>query len=114
MPGVREGGQLFEISRKADVDDDSDLDLYESSSPIQVASAAGLARLAPNGLLKQRESVDVSCLKPALVKMIRQIERRFGNRAVARPDDDAGGFTSACRNQWKGDLRDHRAGPFSG
>lgn len=82
LPGVREGGQLFEISRKANVDDDSDLDLYESSSPIQVASAAGLARLAPNGLLKQRESVDVSCLKPALVKMIRQIERRFGNRAV--------------------------------
>ncbi|KFB10258.1 YcbK family protein [Nitratireductor basaltis] len=82
LPGVRQGGQLFEISRKANVDDDSDLDLYESESPIQVASAAGLARLAPNGLLKQRESVDVSCLKPALVKMVRQIERRFGNRAV--------------------------------
>lgn len=82
LPGVRQGGQLFEISRKANVDDDSDLDLYESEAPIQVASAAGLARLAPNGLLKQRESVDVSCLKPALVKMVRQIERRFGSRAI--------------------------------
>ena len=35
--------------------------------PVQLASAAGLARLAPNGLIKQHDGVDVACLKPALV-----------------------------------------------
>ena len=47
-----------------------------------MASAAGLARLAPNGLLKQRETVDTACLKPNLVRMLKQVERHFGKRLV--------------------------------
>ena len=47
-----------------------------------MASAAGLARLAPNGLLKQRETVDTACLKPKLVRMLKQVERHFGKRLV--------------------------------
>ena len=42
----------------------------------------GLARLAPNGLLKQRESVDTACLKPKLVRMLKAVERHFGKRLV--------------------------------
>lgn len=82
LPGVRQSS-LFEIKRRDSLDDDSDVDVHEDEeSPVQYASAAGMARLAPNGLLKQRESVDVACLKPSLVRMLKQIEQRFGKRIV--------------------------------
>uniref|UniRef100_Q11H06 Peptidase M15A n=1 Tax=Chelativorans sp. (strain BNC1) TaxID=266779 RepID=Q11H06_CHESB len=82
LPGVRPGEQLFEI-RLGTLNDDGDVDIYEQEEGYyQVASAAGLARLAPNGLLKQRESVDVSCFKPKLVHVLKTIERRFGKRVV--------------------------------
>ncbi len=65
LPGVRKTS-LFEIKRKSGIDDDSDIDVLRGrgGAPSYVASAAGLARLAPNGLLKQRETVDIACLKP--------------------------------------------------
>jgi uncharacterized protein YcbK (DUF882 family) len=81
LPGVRKTN-LFEIKRKSGIDDDSDIDVYEDIGSYEVASAAGLARLAPNGLLKQRESVDTACLKPKLVRMLKQVERHFGKRLV--------------------------------
>ena len=48
LPGVRQSA-LFEIKRKSGFDDDSDVDLHEDEmdGSIQLASAAGLARLAP-------------------------------------------------------------------
>lgn len=49
---------------------------------MRVASAAGMARLAPNGLLRQTDSVDVGCLKPGLVKMLRQMKDTFGRKVV--------------------------------
>lgn len=84
LPGVRQSA-LFEIKRKSGIDDDSDVDLHEDADgggPIDVAMAGGLARLSPNGLLKQRESVDVACLKPSLVRVLKTIERRFGKKVV--------------------------------
>jgi uncharacterized protein YcbK (DUF882 family) len=83
LPGVRKTN-LFEIKRKSGIDDDSDIDVYEDEdSSVQMAGyAGGLARLAPNGLLKQRETVDTACLKPKLVRMLKQVERHFGKRLV--------------------------------
>lgn len=81
LPGVRKGS-LFEITRKSGLDDDSDIDLHEDEPGIQVASAAGLARLAPNGLIKQTESVDVACLKPTLVRMLKTVEQHFGKKMI--------------------------------
>jgi len=81
LPGVRRTN-LFEIKRKSGIDDDSDIDVYEDIGSYEVASAAGMARLAPNGLLKQRESVDTACLKPKLVRMLKQIEAHFGKKLV--------------------------------
>ncbi|MDX8463935.1 peptidase M15A, partial [Mesorhizobium sp. VK2D] len=71
LPGVRQTA-LFEIKRKSGIDDESDVDLNEDEGggSYQVASPAGMARLAPNGLLKQNECVDVACLKPSLVRVL--------------------------------------------
>ncbi len=81
LPGVRTTN-LFEIKRKSGIDDDSDIDVYEDIGRYEVASAAGMARLAPNGLLKQRETVDTACLKPKLVRMLKQVEQHFGKRLI--------------------------------
>lgn len=82
LPGVRTT-DLFEIKRKSGINDDSDVDLHEDEDPgLQLASAAGMARLAPNGLLKQTESVDVACLKPSLVRVLKTVEQRFGKKMV--------------------------------
>ena len=82
LPGVRTT-DLFEIKRKSGINDDSDVDLHEDEDPgLQVASVAGLARLAPNGLLKQTDSVDVACLKPSLVRVLKAVEQRFGKKMI--------------------------------
>ena len=81
LPGVRQG-DLFEIKRKSGMDDDSDIDLHEGDEEIEVASAAGLARLAPNGLLMQTDRVDTACLKPSLVRVLRTIEGHYGKKVL--------------------------------
>ena len=52
------------------------------SGEIQLASAAGLARLAPNGLHLQTERVEVDCFKPQLVRTLKNIERHYGRPVV--------------------------------
>jgi uncharacterized protein YcbK (DUF882 family) len=94
LPGVRDNANLFEITRRNGIDDDSDIDLNEDGGLYQVAYAPGLARLAPNGLMKQHDDVDVSCLRPSLVRVLKSIESRFGQKVVI-----TSGFRSAERNR---------------
>lgn len=95
LPGVRQTA-LFEIKRKSGIDDDSDVDLHEDEDggSFQLASAAGLARLAPNGLLKQTDRVDVACLKPSLVRVLKTIEKHYG-----RPIVVTSGYRSPSHNR---------------
>ncbi|HHZ10855.1 MAG TPA: DUF882 domain-containing protein [Rhizobiales bacterium] len=95
LPGVRQSA-LFEIKRKSGLDDDSDVDLHEDEEgpPIRLASAAGLARLAPNGLLTQTEAVDVACLKPSLVRVLQAVERHYGRKVVV-----TSGYRSPSHNR---------------
>jgi uncharacterized protein YcbK (DUF882 family) len=93
LPGVRQNS-LFEIKRRSGLDDDSDIDLHEGGELYQVASAAGMARLAPNGLLQQTEHVDVACLKPSLVRVLKTLERHYGKKVVV-----TSGYRSPDRNR---------------
>ena len=92
LPGVRQGA-LFEIKRRNGLNDDADIDLYEDEE-VKVASAAGLARLAPNGLLKQTDNVDIACLKPSLVRVLKNIEAQYGKKLVV-----TSGYRSPPRNR---------------
>jgi uncharacterized protein YcbK (DUF882 family) len=94
LPGVRQTA-LFEIKRKSGIDDDSDVDLHEDEDggPV-LASAAGLARLAPNGLLKQTDRVDVACLKPSLVRVLKTVERHYGKKMII-----TSGYRSPAHNR---------------
>ena len=95
LPGVRPSA-LFEIKRKSGLDDDSDVDLHEDEEgpPVRLASAAGLARLAPNGLLTQTDKVDVACLKPSLVRVLKTIESHYGRKVVV-----TSGYRSPSHNR---------------
>jgi len=94
LPGVRQTA-LFEIKRKSGLDDDSDVDLHEDEeSPVRLALAPGMARLAPNGLLKQTDSVDVACLKPSLVRVLKTIEQHYGRKIVV-----TSGYRDRSRNR---------------
>ena len=81
LPGVRSNDSLYEISRKSGIDDDSDIDINEGDG-VQVAMAPGLARLAPNGLMVQTDRVDVACLKPSLVRVLKAVELHYRDRVV--------------------------------
>lgn len=81
LPGVRREA-LFEIKHGDGSNDISDIDVNESDGSYQVASAAGLARLAPNGLRTQHSGVDVKCLKPELVRVLKTVERKYGRPVV--------------------------------
>lgn len=94
LPGVRKKSSLFEIIRKSGLDDDSDIDINETSGTIRLASAAGLARLAPNGLIRQHKDVDVKCLKPALVRVLKRIEYHYGRKVMV-----TSGYRSPSRNR---------------
>ena len=93
LPGVRQNA-LFEITRRSGLDDDSDVDVYEGDE-LRVASIApGMARLAPNGLMKQTDNVDVACLKPSLVRVLKTVEQRFGRKVIV-----TSGYRSPDRNR---------------
>ena len=74
LPGVRLAGLLGGSS--------SDDARSNDSGNIQLASAAGLARLAPNGLHLQTEKVKVDCFSPKLVGVLRTVERKYGRPVV--------------------------------
>lgn len=95
LPGVRANGGI-EIKHRNAVYDDSDIDADEADDrpSIQLASAPGMARLAPNGLRVQRETVDVACLKPQLVTMLKSLERHY-----RRPVMVTSGYRSPSYNR---------------
>ncbi|MFQ0813176.1 shikimate transporter [Brucella anthropi] len=95
LPGVRPNGGI-EIKHRNSLYDDSDIDANEDDefASVTLASAPGLARLAPNGLKVQRQTVDVACLKPQLVSMLKTMERHF-----RRPVMVTSGYRSPSYNR---------------
>lgn len=90
LPGV-DPKSLFEIGQRASVD--SEL-IDDIGSSYQLASLSGIARLAPSGLLIQREDVVTNCFDSNLLNLIGQIERRFNQKVVI-----TSGFRSPSHNR---------------
>lgn len=76
------------------LDGEGDADKDETYLRPIFASAPGLARLAPNGLRKQTGIVDVACLRPQLVSLLKQVERHFGKKLII-----TSGYRSPARNR---------------
>jgi len=72
-------------SRKASVSfDESHLDDDDDKPTglMKLASMSGLTRIAPNGLVLQTNQVNVGCLKPELVRRIKQLESHYRKPAI--------------------------------
>lgn len=75
LPGVNRN-PLFSWDHADHVSD------AESAAPVEVANLSGLARLAPNGLVLQTEKVETGCFKPALLGMLKTVERHYGQKVM--------------------------------
>ena len=49
---------------------------------VRLASVTNRARIGSHGLLVQRDDVKVHCFPPNLVRILKQVERRFGRKPV--------------------------------
>ena len=72
------------IKHRSSLYDDTDIDANEgdSNSIYTLASVSLYGRSLPNGLKLARKEVEVSCLKPQLIVLLKTIERRFGKPVI--------------------------------
>jgi uncharacterized protein YcbK (DUF882 family) len=77
-----------------DADDDQPAGL------MKLASLPGMLRVAPNGLWTQTDKVDVSCLRPQLVNLLREVEQHYGRPAVV-----TSGYRNPGHNRLVGGAR---------
>ncbi len=73
LPGVR-GKAIFGI--------ESTNENEELDQPIKVAAVTNLAKRGTHGLLLQRKGVKVGCFPRKLVRLLKQVERKFGRTPI--------------------------------
>lgn len=95
LPGVRPNGGIV-IKHRTSLYDDTDIDANEIDSPslYTLASVSIYGRSLPNGLKVARKEVEVSCLRPQLVAILKTIERRFNKPVII-----TSGYRSPAYNQ---------------
>ncbi|WP_119256247.1 YcbK family protein [Shinella zoogloeoides] len=72
LPGVATANSMFSTDHSESDEGDDDAPQFK-----EVASIAGLARLAPNGLWLQTEKVKTGCFKPELLQVLKTIEKHY-------------------------------------
>jgi uncharacterized protein YcbK (DUF882 family) len=94
LPGVSTANALFST-------DHSEAEEVEDGAPQfkEVASLAGLARLAPNGLWLQTEKVKTGCFKPELLQVLKSIETHYDKPIIV-----TSGLRDLKRNRSKQSL----------
>jgi uncharacterized protein YcbK (DUF882 family) len=93
LPGVRPMHQLFG-------EDEADHEGEEAEGNYQVAAVGAYGRVAPNGLRLQTDKVDVGCLKPELVSILKRVEHHYRSKLIV-----TSGYRSPNRNRRAGGAR---------
>jgi uncharacterized protein YcbK (DUF882 family) len=97
LPGVNAMMPTNNVSGEEmgeDADDDQPAGL------MKLASLPGMLRVAPNGLWMQTDRVDVRCLRPQLVNMLKQVEQHYGRPAIV-----TSGYRNPSHNRLVGGAR---------
>lgn len=81
LPGVTTNA-MMPVHTMSDDDMSEDADDDQPAGLMKLASLPGMMRVAPNGLWMQTDRVDVRCLRPQLVSMIKQLESHYGRPVV--------------------------------
>lgn len=80
-------------------DDEHEEDTPPPAGLMKLASLSSLSRVAPNGLRLQTERVSVACMKPDLVKRIKQIEAHYKSPVIV-----TSGYRPRVSNVRRGSL----------
>ena len=78
QPAVAATGKASPFFDENHLDDDDD----KPTGLMKLASMSGLTRIAPNGLVLQTNQVNVGCLKPELVRRVKQLEVHYRKPAI--------------------------------
>ncbi len=95
LPGVKSNAQLFGIGRSGQNGTSDD-----TAPATQLAAVGSLGRLSPNGLRVQHEKVQVSCLKPGILRILKVVERHYGKKPII-----TSGYRSPKRNRRAGGVK---------
>jgi uncharacterized protein YcbK (DUF882 family) len=93
LPGVN---AMMPTGRAPDMGDEDD----QPAGLMKLASLSGMARMGPNGLWTQTDEVQVSCLRPQLVSMLKMVEKRYNRPVVV-----TSGFRDPRHNRVAGGAR---------
>ena len=94
LPGVKSNSEIFGIENE-----NNSLGVNDNSAT-QLASAAGIGLLSPNGLRVQHDKVKVACLKPGVLQILKIVERHYGKKPII-----TSGYRSPKRNRRAGGAR---------
>ncbi|WP_439616913.1 YcbK family protein [Shinella sp.] len=94
LPGVSTANALFSTDHSESEEVEDDAPQFK-----EVASLAGLARLAPNGLWLQTEKVKTGCFKPELLQVLKTIETHYDKPIIV-----TSGLRDLKRNRAKQSL----------
>jgi uncharacterized protein YcbK (DUF882 family) len=97
LPGVNTNAMFPTTTGLEDEDHDED---DQPAGLMQLAALPSMTRIAPNGLYVQTDKVEVSCLRPELVSMIRVVEDHYKRPAII-----TSGFRDPRRNRRAGGVR---------
>ncbi len=91
LPGVKSNAKLFGINTS---------ETEEADGNLEVATLGSFTRISPKGLRLQHEKVDVGCLKPEILRIIKTVEQRYGKKPII-----TSGYRSPKRNRRAGGAR---------
>jgi len=96
LPGVKSNSEIFGIKNEPA----KPAKKTKKSGNTQVASAASLGRLSHKGLRLQHSKVQVACLKPGVLRILKMVERRYGKKPII-----TSGYRSPKGNRRAGGAR---------
>lgn len=93
LPGVKSNSEIFGIKNE-------DGHSSGTSRTTQVAAVGSFGRLSPNGLRVQHSKVQVACIKPGVLRILKMVERRYGKKPIV-----TSGYRSPKGNRRAGGAR---------
>ncbi len=100
LPGVMMSAtDIPHADSHSETDDDDVAEEGGDNSFVEIASIAGLARLAPNGLFLQTDRVKTGCFKPELLQVLKTVEKHYGKPIIV-----TSGLRAAKRNRARQSL----------
>lgn len=89
LPGVKRDRALFKMGKEED-----------RKENILLAAVGGFGRLSPKDLRLQTDKVNVSCIKPEVIRIVKIVERHYGKKPII-----TSGYRSPSRNRRAGGAR---------